>query len=103
MKRLLKVILAGAVAWVAAQDGAGQSPAPAPRRTSFDELLPPSDAPISPQQTEQYQRELDRLRKELAAAQAADDKDKLQKQLELQQKQIQTLEQMIRLLAEQVR
>ncbi len=63
----------------------------------------PSQQSPKLQQVEWYQRDLERLGKEVAATQGGDDKDRLQKQVELQQKQIQTLEQMIRLLTEQVR
>jgi hypothetical protein len=65
---------------------------------------PPDERPTTTEQElEFYQRELAKLRAEQATAQAPTDAERLRKHVDLQQKQIETLEKMIRLLAEQVR
>jgi hypothetical protein len=85
------------------REPAAPAPTPSPEAT---EAAPAAQAPASPpaaQQLEACLAEMTTLRKEEAALQAGAQDDEQKKKIELLQKQVETLEKMTRLLADQLK
>lgn len=106
MRPLLYILVIGTVTAVGATAGRAQTPAEAtaggPGPGGVQGIPPPTPAPTA-NELETVLAEIENLRKQQAALQARPQDDEQKKKIELLQKEVETLEKMVRLLADQLK